>query len=251
MKIWGYRVPMMTSLVVWIALWEILGQAGAALVLPPFSAVMVRVAEIVPTPSFLTALAITGQAYVLGTVISIVVGVPLGVLMGRSVVADRLLLPWVNIFLSAPLSALVPVIMVLFGFGNTTIVLTVILFAVWIIMLDARAGVRGISRSLVEMARSYGATPWQAFSKIYLWAALPEILAGARLGCIRAVKGVIIGQLLVSIVGFGRLFEIYSSNFLMEHFWALVLTLFAFAFVIAEGLGYLERRVEYYAASRQ
>ncbi len=251
MKIWGYRVPMMASLIVWIALWEILGQAGTALVLPPFSAVLVRVAEIVPTPSFLMALAITGQAYVLGTLISIVVGVPLGVLMGRSVVADRLLLPWVNIFLSAPLSALVPVIMVLFGFGNTTIVLTVILFAVWIIMLDARAGVRGISRSLVEMARSYGATPWQAFSKIYLWAALPEILAGIRLGCIRAVKGVIIGQLLVSIVGFGRLFEIYSSNFLMEHFWALVLTLFAFAFVIAEGLGYLERRVEYYAASRQ
>jgi NitT/TauT family transport system permease protein len=36
----------------------------------------------------------------------------------------------------------------------------------------------------------------------------------------------------------------------MEYFWALVLTLFIFAFVIAEGLGYLERRVEYYAASR-
>jgi NitT/TauT family transport system permease protein len=117
-------------------------------------------------------------------------------------------------------------------------------------VLDARAGVRGISPSLVEMARSYGATPWQSFTRIYLWAALPEILAGIRLGCIRAVKGVIIGQLLISIVGFGQLFEIYSSNFLMEHFWALVLTLFAFAFAIAEGLGYLERRVEYYAASR-
>ena len=251
MKLFGYRVPMMASLILWIALWEIVGQSGAALVLPPFSAVLVAMAEIVPTPSFMTALRITAEAYLLGTLISIGLGVPLGVLMGRSVIADRLLLPWVNIFLSAPLSALVPVIMVLFGFGNTTIVLTVILFAVWIIMLDARAGVRGISASLVEMARSYGATPWQAFSKIYLWAALPEILAGARLGCIRAVKGVIIGQLLVSIVGFGRLFEIYSSNFLMEHFWALVLTLFAFAFVIAEGLGYLERRVEYYAASRQ
>jgi NitT/TauT family transport system permease protein len=250
MKLFGYRVPMMTSLILWIALWEVLGQSGAALVLPPFSAVVERVFEIVPTPTFLSSLAITGEAYLLGNLIAIVVGVPVGVLMGRSVIADRLLLPWVNIFLSAPLSALVPVIMVLFGLGTTTIVLTVVLFAVWIIVLDARAGVRGISPSLVEMARSYGASPWQAFSKIYLWAALPEILAGIRLGCIRAVKGVIIGQLLVSIVGFGQLFEIYSSNFLMEHFWALVLTLFVFAFAIAEGLGYLERRVEYYAASR-
>ena len=113
--------------------------------------------------------------------------------------------------------------MVLFGFGETTIVLTVVLFAIWIIVLDARAGVRGISPSLVEMARSFGASRWQAFTKIYLWAALPEILAGVRLGVIRAVKGVVIGQLLVSVVGFGPLFEIYSSHFLMEHFWALLL----------------------------
>ncbi len=251
MKIYGFRVPLMASLIVWIAVWEVVGQTGAALVLPPFSAVVERMVEIVPTPTFLKALAMTGEAYLIGNLIAIGIGVPVGVLMGRSVVADRLLLPWVNIFLSAPLSALVPVIMVLFGLGMTTIVLTVVLFAVWIIVLDARAGVRGISPSLVEMARSYGATPWQAFTKIYLWAALPEILAGIRLGCIRAVKGVIIGQLLISIVGFGHLFEIYFSNFLMEHFWALVLTLFVFAFAIAEGLGHLERRVEYYASSRQ
>ena len=140
--------------------------------------------------------------------------------------------------------------MILFGYGQTTIVLTVVLFAIWIIVLDARAGVRGISASLVEMARCYGATPWQAFFKVYVWAALPEILAGIRLGFIRAVKGVVIGQLLVSVVGFGRLFEIYSSNFLMEHFWVLLLVLFAMAFLIAEALGYLERRIDYYAASR-
>ena len=91
---------------------------------------------------------------------------------------------------------------------------------------------------------------WQSFSKIYVWAALPEILAGVRIGFIRAVKGVIIGQLLVSIVGFGRLFELYSANFLMEHFWALLLVLFFFAFLMAEGLAALERRVSYYASNR-
>jgi NitT/TauT family transport system permease protein len=61
---------------------------------------------------------------------------------------------------------------------------------------------------------------------------------------------VIIGQLLVSIVGFGRLFELYSSNFLMEHFWALLLVLFFFAFTLAELLAALERRFDYYAANR-
>ena len=220
MLIYGYRIPMMASLLIWAVLWEIVGQLDVTILLPPLSRVLVRMAEIVPTATFMSALWVTAQAFVIGNVIAILVGVPLGILMGRSELADRIFLPWVNLFLSAPLTALVPVIMVLFGLGQTTIILTVVLFAVWIIVLDARAGVRSISPSLVEMAKSFGASPWQAFREIYVWAALPEILAGIRLGVIRAVKGVIIGQLLVSIVGFGALFKLYGSRFLMEHFWA-------------------------------
>ncbi|MYZ50044.1 ABC transporter permease [Propylenella binzhouense] len=250
MQIHGYRVPMFASLFLWAILWEIVGRLGLTILLPPLSDVLVRMVEIVPTRSFLNALWITAEAFVAGNLIAIAIGVPLGVLMGRSAIADRILLPWVNLFLSAPLTALVPVIMVLFGLGQTTIVLTVVLFAIWIIVLDARAGVRAISPSLLEMAESFGATRWQAFRQIHVWAAMPEILAGIRLGMIRAVKGVIIGQLLVSIVGFGALFKLYGSRFLMEHFWAALLVLFAFAFAIAEGLAWLERRVDYYAASR-
>ena len=79
---------------------------------------------------------------------------------------------------------------------------------------------------------------------------MPEILAGIRLGLIPGVKGVVIGQLLVSIVGFGELFELYSRNFLMEEFWALVVMVFLFAFAASEGIAHLERRVEYYASRR-
>lgn len=250
MTIGKFRIPIATSLIIWAILWEIVGRSGASFVIPPLSAIFVRIVEIVPTPSFGAALWITAKAFILGTVIAILIGIPLGVLMGRSQIADRVFLPWVNLFLSAPLSALVPVIMVIFGAGQTTIILTVVLFAIWIIVLDARAGVRNIAPSLVEMALSFGANPWQAFAKIYVWAALPEILAGVRLGLIRAVKGVVIGQMLVSIIGFGQLFELYSSRFLMEHFWALLFVLFAFAFAVNELLVWLERRFDYFAASR-
>ena len=250
MTIGNIRLPIMSSLIIWALLWEIAGRTGASFIIPPLSRIFVRIAEIVPTAAFGDALWITAKAFIIGNVIAIGVGIPLGVLMGRSILADRIFLPWVNMFLSAPLSALVPVIMVIFGAGQTTIVLTVVLFAIWIVVLDARAGVRNITPSLIDMAHSFGANRWQAFAKIHVWAALPEILAGVRLGLIRAVKGVVIGQLLVSIVGFGRLFEIYSSRFLMEHFWALLFVLFAFAFAINEALAWLERRFEYFAASR-
>jgi NitT/TauT family transport system permease protein len=250
MIVFGYRLPMSTSLILWAILWEVAGRLDLVSLIPPLSNVVMRLGEIVPTDSFLDALALTVRAFLLGTGIATLVGVPLGVLMGRSEVADRLLLPWVNVFVSAPLTALVPIIMALFGFGETTIVLTVVLFALWIIILDARAGARSISGSLIEMAHCYGASRWQAFAKVYVWAALPEILAGIRLGLVRAIKGVIIGQLIVSVVGFGYLFEIYQSNFLMEHMWALLLVLFALAFLIDGVFGYFEKRVDYYAAAR-
>lgn len=250
MELFGRRIPPAASLLVWAALWEIVGRAGVTILIPPLSSALVRLVEIVPTETFLNAMSITARTFAIGVAISVAIGVPVGILMGRSETFDRIMLPWVSLFVSAPLSALVPVMMALFGFGETTVILTVVLFAIWIIVLDTRAGTRGISPSLVEMAKSYGATRWQAFSKIYLWAAMPEILAGIRLGLTRAIKGVIIGQLLVSVIGFGYLFEIYSSNFLMEHMWALLLVLFTFAFIIDAALTALERRIEYYSGSR-
>jgi NitT/TauT family transport system permease protein len=251
MRIFGRDVPMMASLIIWCVLWEIVGRAELIkLLLPPFTDVLAAIAELTAKASFWTATATTLRCFAIGMAFAILVGVPLGLLMGRSKAAERLLGMWVNVFVSAPLSALVPILMILFGLGETTVILSVFLFAVWIIALDTQAGVANMQRSLEEMALSYGATSAQLYSKIIFWAALPEILAGIRLGMIRAVKGVIIGQLLVSIVGFGALFKLYGSRFLMEHFWAALLVLFAFAFLLAEILAWLERRVEYYAASR-
>ena len=59
-----------------------------------------------------------------------------------------------------------------------------------------------------------------------------------------------IGQLLVSIIGYGELFELYSRNFLMEEFWALTILLFAFAMIVSELVAYLEKRIEFYAGFR-
>ena len=250
MTLFGYRLPGMSSLILWGLLWEIIGQTDLTFFVPPLSEVFATLFSVIQTAAFQKALAETAYAFLAGVFFAITIGIPLGILMGKNRLLDELLLPWVNVFLSAPLTALVPILMVLFGFGMKSIIITTTLFAIWIIILNARAGVKQINRSLVEMAHSFGAKPWDAFTKIYFWAALPEILGGVRIGIIRAVKGVIIGQLLISIVGFGALFELYSANFLMGHFWAVLLVLFALAFTISEFLAYLERRVAYYAAKR-
>ncbi|MDD9725225.1 ABC transporter permease subunit [Roseovarius sp. SK2] len=249
MELYGYKVPKMAALLVWVVIWEIIGQFELVMLFPPFSDVLLAIPDVITTPSFLEAARITVLSYLGGLALALVVGVSLGLLMGLVKPADRLLNMWVNVFLSAPLSALVPVIMILFGMGMPTVIVTVFMFAVWIIALDTRAGVLHVSPSLMEMSSSFGASRWHRM-KIILLSALPEILAGFRLGVIRGVKGVVIGQLLVSIIGVGALFALYSQNFLMAHFWALILILFAFALGLAEMIGRLEQRVEYYAGAR-
>ena len=244
------RLPMMSSLLLWGLLWEAVGRAELVPIVPPLTEVVVTFGRLLGTETFVAAVSTSLVSFALGLFLAIVIGIPLGVLMGRVDAADRLLGLWVNVFASAPLTALVPVLMLLFGLGSTTVVVTVVLFAVWIIVLDTRAGIRHVSPSLVEMARAFGASRAAVYRKILFFAALPEILAGIRLGFIRAVKGVVIGQLLVSIIGLGELFELYSRNFLMREFWALTLGLFVFALVGSAAIGLLERRAEYYAASR-
>ena len=250
MTLFGRRIPMMFSLLFWALIWEIVGHADMVFLIPPFSDVLIAGAELIQTASFQASFAITLKAFTIGMVLAIIVGIPLGVLMGRVEAADRLLGLWVNVFVSAPLTALVPVIMILFGIGQTTIIVTVVLFAVWIIALDTRAGVKHISLSLLDMGRSFCATRRQLYTKLLLWAALPEMLAGIRVGLIRGVKGVVIGQLLVSIIGLGELFEVYSRNFLMDKFWAVTILLFAFAVTLSELIEWLERKIEYYAGTR-
>lgn len=250
MRLFGYPLPGMSSLILWAIVWEVVGRLGITFFVPPLTEVVSTLFSVIGTPAFLKALTETAYAFLAGVFFAVAIGIPTGILMGKNRLLDELLLPWVNMFLSAPLTALVPVLMVLFGFGMKAIIITTTLFAIWIIILNARAGVLQINRSLVEMARCYGASPLDAFFKIYFWAALPEILGGVRIGIIRAVKGVIIGQLLISIVGFGALFELYANNFLMAHFWAVLVVLFGLAFTISEFLAYLERRVSYYAAKR-
>lgn len=249
MELYGFRVPKVAALLFWVVIWEIVGRFELLLLFPPFTEVLAALPKVLMTPSFAAAARITVYCYLVGLAIAVVAGVALGLLMGLVNPADRLLNMWVNIFLSAPLSALVPVIMILFGMGAPTVIVTVFMFAVWIIALDTRAGVLHVSPSLMEMSRSFGASRWQRL-KIVLLSALPEILAGIRLGVIRGVKGVVIGQLLVSIIGVGALFSMYSQNFLMAHFWALILILFAFALSLADLIGRLENRVEYYAGAR-
>ena len=250
MTIYGYRLPMWLALGIWAILWEIVGRLEVIMLIPPLSAVFGAMGNVLMTRSFLQAIGITLEAFGIGMALSLVVGISVGVLMGRNRAVADVMGMWINIFESSPITAVVPLLLAVLGFGMQTMVVTVFLFSVWVIALDTQVGVKHASASLVEMARSFGASRRDLYLKVIFWAALPEILAGMRLGIIRGVRGVVIGQLLIAIVGVGFLFETYSRKFIMPEFWALVLIVFGFAYGLSETIGVLERRVARYASVR-
>jgi NitT/TauT family transport system permease protein len=250
MELRGHRVPMAFSLLVWCVVWEVVGRLELVSLLPPFTEVLAAFPEVVSSETFAEAAWITLQAFLIGMALAFVVGIGVGIAMGANRAIGSLMGMWVNIFESSPLTAVVPALMALLGFGLPTMIVTVFLFSVWVIALDTQVGVERVNPSLVEMGRSFGASKRVLYSQIVLRAALPELLAGIRLGLIRGLKGVIIGQLLIAVLGLGYLFELYSRNFLMPEFWALLIIVFGFAFIASEAVAHFERKVSFYASNR-
>lgn len=244
------KIPSVFSLLLWATLWEIVSRVIQTDMLPPPSTIVMTAVEIVQLKSFHNAFLITARAFLIGMALALVVGIPAGVVLGRFKAADRIFNVWVNIFLSAPLTAVIPALMPILGIGEATVVATVFLFAVWVIIIDTQAGIRSVSPSLVEMARMHGATRAQMFFKILIPSALPEVMVGIRLGVVRGIKGVIIGQIVIALIGFGALFETYLQSFAMERFWALVLIVFAIAFAIVQLVSIIEHRLTFYATAR-
>ncbi len=238
------------SLIFWAGLWELAGRMGWIDLIPPLSATWIAILELFERQTFWDALELTARTFLIGLGLAIAVGIPIGILMGLSRRADKLLSVWVNLFLSAPLTAVVPALMPLLGIGEATVIATVFLFSVWVVIIDSQAGVAHVSTSLVEMGRVFGCTRRRIVFEIVVPAALPEIITGIRLAVIRAVKGVIVGQIIIALIGFGGLFDTFLSMFLMERFWALIIILFAMSFTLIGLIELIERRIAFYAGTR-
>ena len=237
-------------LVGWAILWEVLARLIGSDIFPPLSAIVGAAIDLLHLPSFWTALGSTAHSFAIGMAIAICGGVPLGVLIGCSPMADRLSNVWINVFISAPLTAVIPALVPLLGIGETPVIATVVLFAIWVIVLDTQAGIRKVNASLLDMSRVFGASGRQRFFLILLPGALPELMTGIRLGVMRGIKGVIIGQIVVSLLGFGAMFEDLLQSFSLLHFWALVVIVFLLSTLLVGLVAVLERRVEFYASQR-
>jgi NitT/TauT family transport system permease protein len=207
---WTLRIASVAAILV---AWQVYGSSINPILLSDPSAVAVAFVDMVRDGSLGHALASSLEVLGLGFLFGSVAGVLIGLAAGRSdTVAALIDLP-VNALYAVPAVALVPVIVLWFGFEVTTKTIVVFLFVIFPVLINTMRGVREVDPELVEVARSFCSSERRMWLDLILPSALPFIVTGLRLSIGRALIGVIVAEYYTSLSGLGDLISTNASNF--------------------------------------
>ena len=238
---WGLRLAVFVAAV---GLWEFFLSRAQNFLLPTFPHIASALFHLVfLEPRFWEALYISNQALVLGYAVSVLVGIPLGLIAGRLRWMDRILNPYFGVLLVMPVAPLIPIVIIALGLGLVARVSIVVLFAVVFITINTRAGVRGVEPALIEMAKSFGASEGQIWRRIIVPGALPAIFAGLRIGLGRAITGMVMVELILVASGLGRLLLEFSGRMQSDLVFATVLAVIIEALILLAAMQALERKI--------
>jgi NitT/TauT family transport system permease protein len=191
-----YMVPVVVGAALFVGIWKAVVVLGAY---PPF---------ILPSPEAVAARFLDGwqegtiarHAYwtlveiAVGFAIGAGIGVPVGYVLARSPLAERLVSPYLVAAQATPILALAPLLALWFGTGLLSKVLICALIVFFPVVVSTMVGIRSVDSGLVELGRSLRATRTQILRKLEIPAALPQILGGMRIGATLAVIGAIVGE---------------------------------------------------------
>jgi ABC-type nitrate/sulfonate/bicarbonate transport system permease component len=225
-----------------------------ALVLWETVAVLVRPAWL-PTPAAVASawwqLATTGQfsdlvstvrTLLVGLAIVFSLGAILALAMGVSAIVREALAPYLSVGLAIPTTALIPVFILFWGLGDPTRVATVVSFALAPLVVQWSAASRRLPEDLLEMARSFDASRPRRLWSVVLPASAPVLLTGVRIAVVQGIKGVVSAEILIGVIGIGRLLQAAIVSFDLPHLYAVIVSLAAVTFALYLGLERLERR---------
>jgi len=226
-----------------LALWEIAGRKGVSPALPPFSDVVIAFVDLVESDRFQEAAIATAKAVIFTFPVTVVVGVLIGVLMAIVKPIRWALDPWVNLGLSLPLVSVIPVLIFVFGLDSATIVAVIIVYTLPVLIVNTASGVRSVDDELVSMARSFNASRSLLLRKVVLPGAAPLTVAGIRIGAGRAIRGAIVAEQLIGLIGLGGLIQRLGGAFAIADLYAAILFVGIIGVATVYLLGRMENRV--------
>lgn len=179
----------------------------------------------------------------IGFALSIVVGAGLGMALGSSRLLREYLVPTVDFIRAVPNAAIVPVLLLIFGFSPGTRILIVFLSAVWPILLGAMDGVLSADPRQGEMARAYRIPPLVRFFRITLPGASPQILAGVKVGLTVSIVVVVISEMFGSTDGLGHFIIASQRQFDIAGVWVGTIAIALLGYGLNSIFGLVQRRL--------
>ena len=198
-------------------------------------------ADLITSGDLLRDLAVSAVPFLYGFSAAVLIGVPLGIVMGWRVRVGYALDPLMTVFYASPLVALAPLVVIFFGVGVGGKTLIIFFLSVFPFIFNAFAGVRAVDPLLINVVRSLGGGERDLYLKVIFPSILPYIVAGARIAVGRALIGVLVGEFFAASEGIGYAISRFGDIFALDRMFACIIVIMIIAVVLTEGIRWTER----------
>ena len=219
------RLALLLTLAVLVLLWQGASAVGwiDPFTVPPPSEVLANLPQLVMEEGLVHRFATTfGEAFA-AAALAIGVGVPLGLVLHRSLPAGRAFTPWVAGIAAAPLVLLYPLFLVLVGRNQLTVILMGAVAALPAMVLKTKEGFDSTRPVLLHVARSFGMSRGAVFRKVLVPSAVPTLANGVRLALVFALINIVGIEFLVNLGGLGQLIADLSDRYELALMYGAVL----------------------------
>lgn len=207
-KEYGYPI---LAIAVGIGLWELFVRAAGIkpYILPAPSVVILELVD--QASNIFNHSLVTGWEIILGFLLSVIVGIPLGMGIYYSKFLERIFYPVLVASQTIPKIAIAPLLVIWFGFGLLPKIVVSFLIAFFPIVIDTVVGLKQTQPEMIYLVRSMGANRTQTFLKISLPNALPNIFGGLKVAITLAVVGAVVGEFIAADKGLGYLLVVANG----------------------------------------
>ena len=232
---------------IFLIIWELVGNV-LQLINPMFMSAPSLIAkaaiDLFSSGEIYNDLYISGTELLWGYLLSAVVAIPFGIMVGWYKKMSYIFDPFINAMNATPRVALLPLVIIWLGIGILSKVGIIFLGAVFPILINSRDGVKTTPLNLLNAARSFGASEWMIFKAVVLPSTIPFILSGLRQGLGRAIVGVMVGELYAATAGIGFMITVAGATFQTDKVFVGVLVFALTGMIGTEILAKIEKRFD-------
>jgi ABC-type nitrate/sulfonate/bicarbonate transport system permease component len=250
---YGQWLIVVLNLTTFFVIWQIVARANviSPLFFPAPTDIAASMRENFANGKLPDAILWSLENFAVGMGIACAVGIPIGLLMGSSKVADSILSPYVWSMASLPRVAIMPLLILILGFSQRAELTLIFLSAVFPIMINCMAGPKTVDPSLLRAGRVFGASRLAVYRKIIFPFTLPFIISGVQQGMTRGLVGMVIAEIFGGNRGLGYITQRAGETFDAPLLYAVLLILVIFSLSFVQTIRWLDTKIAPWQQQKQ